>query len=307
MTDSVAGATESVSHWVVLAANGWTTEAVRRDVPLSGTRRDSWVQISPEAHMKKLFTNQYLVKKEFLSAALCQRWEKKILDNLEIFGSDVEPRYGQMAAYYGMIESGLNESYYRYAEKHNKYLLKEFPEIKEIIDTAAGLILDLSGLKPGALAVVPRDKKYFLMAGFNLQLQSWKLYNAHTDTEGLLQYPESIFNERTRAYSCVISIKRTAQYVKSRGGDLDIWQERYLADQLDDFYKSDGYAAKSLKNRKKIPYDVGNMVLFDSFMPHVVIPFDIKKKSDRRISFVVHFNYRKYTERNPFPHLEYWY
>ena len=62
---------------------------------------------------------------------------------------------------------------------------------------------------------------------------------------------------------------------------------------MDDFYKSDGYAAKSLKNRKKIPYDVGNMVLFDSFMPHVVIPFDSKKKSDRRISFVVHFNYRK--------------
>ena len=257
--------------------------------------------------MKKLFTNQYLVKKAFLSAALCQRWEKKILDNLDIFGSDVEPQYGQLTAYYGMIESGLNESYYRFAEKHNKYLLKEFPETKEIIETAAGLILDLSGLKPGALPIVPRDKKYFLMAGFNLQLQSWRLYNIHTDTEGLLQYPESIFNDRTRAYSCVISIKRTAQYVKNRGGDLDIWQERYLADQLDDFYKSDGYAAKSLKNRKKIPYDVGNMVLFDSFMPHVVIPFDIKKKSDRRISFVVHFNYRKYTERNPFPHLEYWY
>jgi hypothetical protein len=56
-----------------------------------------------------------------------------------------------------------------------------------------------------------------------------------------------------------------------------------------------------------VPYTVGNMVLFDSFMPHVVIPFKIKKKDDRRISFVVHFNYRKHTERNPFPHLEYWY
>ena len=245
--------------------------------------------------------------KEFLSTSLCQRWEKKIFDNLDIFGSDVEPQYGQLTAYYGMIEAGLNESYYRFAEKHNKYLLKEFPEIKEIIEAVAALILDLSGLQPGALPIVPRDKKYFLIAGFNLQLRSWHLYNIHTDTEGLLQYPESIFNDSTRAYSCVISIKRTAQYINDRGGDLDIWKERYLADQLDDFYKPDGYAAKSVKNRRKISYGVGNMVLFDSFMPHVVIPFAIKKKSDRRISFIVHFNYRKHTDRNPFPHLEYWY
>ncbi|MFZ2738612.1 MAG: hypothetical protein WBI20_13160 [Burkholderiaceae bacterium] len=257
--------------------------------------------------MKKLFTNDYFVKKGFLGTDLCERWEKKIVGNLEIFGPDVEPQYGQMAAYYGMIESGLNESYYRFAEQHNKYLLKEFPEVKGIIKTLGELILERSGLQPDALPVVPRDKKYFLMAGFNLQLKTWTLYNIHTDTEGLLQYPEAIFNKDTRAYSCVISIKRTAQYVKERGGDLDIWQERYLAHELDDFYKSDGYAAKSLKNRKKIPYDAGNLVVFDSFMPHVVIPFDINKKSDQRISFVIHFNYRKHTERNPFPHLEYWY
>ena len=143
--------------------------------------------------MKKLFTNEYLVKKEFLSTALCQRWEKKIFDNLDIFGSDVEPQYGQLAAYYGMIESGLNESYYRFADKHNKYLRKEFPEIEEIIEAVAALILDLSGLPPGALPIVPRDTKYFLMAGFNLQLRNWRVYNRHTDTDGLLQYPESIF------------------------------------------------------------------------------------------------------------------
>ena len=58
---------------------------------------------------------------------------------------------------------------------------------------------------------------------FSLQLANWKLYNIHTDTEGLIQYPESIFNPNTRAYSCVISVKRTAQYVEKRGGDLDIW------------------------------------------------------------------------------------
>ena len=257
--------------------------------------------------MKKLFTTDYFVKKEFLSTDLCARWEKKILANLELFGPDVEPQYGQMAAYYGMIESGLNESYYRFAEKHNKYLVKEFPEVTGIIKSLGELILERSGLKPDALPVVPRDKKYFLMAGFNLQLRTWTLYNIHTDTEGLLQYPESIFKKNTRAYSCVISIKRTAQYVKERGGDLDIWKERYLADELENFYKSDGYSAKSLKNREKIPYDVGNLVVFDSFMPHVVLPFDVKKNADRRISFVIHFNYRKQTERNPFPHLEYWY
>mgnify|MGYP000114630903 CR=1 FL=1 len=57
----------------------------------------------------------------------------------------------------------------------------------------------------------------------------------------------------------------------------------------------------------KVDYTPGNMVLFDSFMPHLVRPFKVRKKADRRITLVVHFNYRKHTERNPFPHLEYWY
>jgi hypothetical protein len=121
-----------------------------------------------------------------------------------------------MAAYYGMIESGLNESYYRYAEKHNHYLQTEFPEVNEIITEIGAKIIHKSGVKAGSLPMVPRDKKYFLMAGFNLQLKTWTLYNIHTDTEGLLQYPESIFNPDTRAYSAVISIKRTAQYVQDR-------------------------------------------------------------------------------------------
>ena len=77
--------------------------------------------------MKKLFTNDYIIVENFLSEDLCKRWEKKILGNLDIFGADVEPLYGQFAAYYGMIEAGLNESYYRFAEKHNS-------SIKEIIE-----------------------------------------------------------------------------------------------------------------------------------------------------------------------------
>lgn len=257
--------------------------------------------------MKKLFTNDYIIQENFLSEDLCKRWEKKILSNLDIFGADVEPLYGQFAAYYGMIEAGLNESYYRFAEKNNKYLLQEFPEVAEVISQAGRLILTHSGLKPDALPVVPRDKKYFQIGGFNLQLRSWNLYNIHTDTEGLLQYPASIFEEKTRAYSCVVSIKRTDQHVHRRGGDLDIWRQRVLAHELDGFYKRDGFSAKSNKLREKVPYKVGNMVLFDSFMPHVVIPFKVKKKDDRRISLVVHFNFRARTETNPFPHLEYWY
>ena len=167
--------------------------------------------------MKKLFTNDYIILDNYLSEEVCQRWEKKILSHLDIFGADVEPAYGQMAAYYGMIEAGLNESYYRFAEKHNKYLLKEFPEVTGLIADAGRLILSHSGLRPDALPVVPRDKKYFQIGGFNLQLHTWNLYNIHTDTEGLLQYPASIFDEKTRAYSCVVSIKRTAQLITSTG------------------------------------------------------------------------------------------
>jgi hypothetical protein len=64
--------------------------------------------------------------------------------------------------------------------------------------------------------------------------------------------------------------------------------------------------AQAARKRSAAP-TIGKLVIFDSFMPHVVLPFKVKKKADRRISLVIHFNYRKHTLRNPFPHLEYWY
>ncbi len=257
--------------------------------------------------MKKLFTNQVFVENDFLGSTTCLRWEKMVFDNLSTFAPDMEPKYGQMAAYYGMIEAGLNESYYRFADQHNKFLLKTCPEIKHTIQYLGDYILEKSGLRAGALPVVPRDKKYFLVAGFKIQLASFNLYNIHIDTEGLLQYPESIFNPNTRAYSCIISIKRTAQHENDSGGDLDIWRERYLAHQMDDFYKKDGVMARSKENRQRVSYEAGKLIVFDSFMPHAVLPFKVRKKKDRRITFLVHFNFRRQTERNPFPHLEYWY
>jgi hypothetical protein len=60
--------------------------------------------------MKKLFTKQIFVEPNFLHSNLLQHWEEMIWSNLKIFGTDVEPGYGQMAAFYGMMEAGLNES-----------------------------------------------------------------------------------------------------------------------------------------------------------------------------------------------------
>ena len=257
--------------------------------------------------MKKLFTNQFFVEPNFLTPTLCGRWEERILGNLEIFGPDVGPVYGQFAAFYGMIEAGLNESYFRYAEMHNRFLLKTFPQIRGIIAKAGAMILEKSGMNANAIPIVPRDRKHFLLAGFNIQLQDWKAYNIHTDTEGLLLYPASIFDANTRAYTCIISIKRSAQHINRRGGEIDIWRERYLANELDDFFKGNCIDARSKDSREKVDYAPGTMVLFDSFMPHVVRPFKVRKKKDRRISLVIHFNYRKRSERNPFPHLEHWF
>ena len=257
--------------------------------------------------MKKLFTNEFIVENDLLSPKVLQRWRDTIFDHPKILGPDVEPEYGQLAAFYGMLESGLNESYFRFAGRHNKFLVKNFPEIKQIVSYAGAKILTHSGLRSDALPIVPRDRNYFLIAGFNLQLAALKIYNIHTDTEGLISYPESIFNPNTRAYSCVVSVKRTAQFVVNRGGDLEIWRERWLAHELDEFYKSDRVQARSKINKEKISFEEGNLILFDSFMPHAVLPFKVKHKQDSRITLVVHFNYRKWTEQNPFPHLEYWY
>ena len=180
------------------------------------------------------------------------------------------PKYGQMAAYYGMIEAGLNESYYRFAGKHNQFLLKNFPQVKDLIRRMGECILEKSGLAANAIPVIPRDKKYFLVAGFKIQSKSFNMYNIHidADTERLLQYPGSIFKLSMRVYSCIVSIKRTAQHENKHGGDLHIWQERYTADKMDDFYKTDGIQVRSKANRHRIAYEPGKLLLFDSFMPH---------------------------------------
>lgn len=52
------------------------------------------------------------------------------------------------------------------------------------------------------------------------------------------------------------------------GGDLHIWQERYTADKMDDFYKTDGSQVRSKANRHRIAYEPGKLLLFESFMPH---------------------------------------
>ena len=257
--------------------------------------------------MQQLFTSQLFIEPGFLSRQTCARWEKKVIKNLETFGPDISPSYGQMSAYYGMIEAGLNESYYRFAEKHNSFLVHNFPEAHEIINFMGSYILAKSGLSRDDVPVVPRDPKYFLKCGFKIQLRSFNIYNIHTDTEGLLAYPESIFDSQTRAYSCIISVKRTAQHAKRHGGDLDAWKSRYLAHQMDGFFKRDGVRARSKADRIRVPYETGSLIVFDSFMPHVVLPFKVRAYADQRITFLVHFNYRARTERNPFPHLEYWY
>ena len=202
--------------------------------------------------MKKLFTNQFFEEPGFLSPEICADWERRIFDNLDTFGPNMVPKYGQMAAYYEMIETGLNESYYRFAEKHNQFLLRDFPEVKGLIRQMGECILEKSGLPANAIPVIPRDKKYFLVAGFKIQSKSFNMYKIHIDTEGLLQYPGSIFNLNTRAYSCIVSIKRTAQSENKHGVDLHIWQERYTADKMDDFYKKDGIQVRSQANRHRI-------------------------------------------------------
>ena len=80
--------------------------------------------------MKKLFTNDFIFEKGFLTPEVCQRWQETIFENPKIFGQGVEPEYGQLAAFYSMLELGLNESYFRFAAQHNKFLAQKFPEIK---------------------------------------------------------------------------------------------------------------------------------------------------------------------------------
>ena len=48
--------------------------------------------------------------------------------------------------------------------------MKEFPELKGLVEKVGEMILDKSGISRGAIPIVPRDHQYFLIAGFNIQL-----------------------------------------------------------------------------------------------------------------------------------------
>lgn len=115
---------------------------------------------------------------------------------------------------------------------------------------------------------------------------------AHIDLEGLAPYPPVMFDRGAAAFSAVLCVAAPA-----RGGDLLIWPEkRYFAD-----------TAENLPVRKadavRLSCRAGDLLIFDSFLPHMIDAYEVDDEAPWRVTGVIHFLLRE----EPYPHWEYWF
>jgi hypothetical protein len=111
----------------------------------------------------------------------------------------------------------------------------------------------------------------------------------HADYEGLAPYPHALFDENTRAYSLIIPLASPAS-----GGGLKLWKSRKLANEE---------AVLRDEIAEIINYEVGSMIIFDSFCYHQILESVLDAQHPRRIVAAAHFLHRD----QPFPHWEHWF
>ncbi len=117
-----------------------------------------------------------------------------------------------------------------------------------------------------------------------------KIGVVHQDLEGLIPYPNMMFDEETFAFSAVLSVAIPEQL-----GGLNVWNRRFLATNIfPDLFEDD---------KVELDYEVGTITIIDSFLPHQIQNIVCSVKNPFRITGVMHFLYRP----QPYPHWEYWF
>jgi hypothetical protein len=206
-------------------------------------------------------------------------------------------------AYYKMIGSGSLHTYHSQAAENNGMLIHFFPNIQRVIEKLGEC---LEGPEGGSGYIVkPRSLEYWGLCGFAVVNTPEEagiladLYDSgegiHADYEGLSPYPHMMVDHQTFAYSAIISVAQP-----ERLGGLKIFKKRLLANEFDD-QQADLVSGKIPS--VQLTYEPGMATVFDSFLPHAIIPPVFSEAHPERIVLVVHYLYQS----KPFPHFECWY
>jgi hypothetical protein len=150
----------------------------------------------------------------------------------------------------------------------------------------------MAALLPRRVPAVPRRTilgPYWTDYGFAVYERDGQSGVAHTDLEGLIPYPSSMFDGATEAYSATVAVDCPAS-----GGGLWIDRRQRRVGHY--------VPPRSRKGWKLYEYQPGTLTLFDAFLPHAIQGFRLSDTAPRRVILVVHFLYRK----EPYPHYQYW-
>jgi hypothetical protein len=222
---------------------------------------------------------------DFVAGADLQNWVTRIVRNRRAWQPCFEGNFSTYGrAWYVEIEEGNAPRYHAEATAWNQRL-ERFSRLSEYIQQIATHL-------PRRVPVVPRRSilgPYWVDCGFTIYERDGESGVAHTDMEGLIPYPSSMFDATTEAYSATIAV----ECPESGGG---LWVDPRAR-------RLGHYSAPRWRTGWKLhSYRPGTLTVFDSFLPHAIEGFHLSRRHSRRTILIVHFLYRS----GPYPHYQYW-
>lgn len=223
----------------------------------------------------------------YVDERTCAAWLSKVFSNSQELLTRFEFIQSYGSAWYLDIEHGLLPFYHANSQ-HTNELIDALPGLREKLCAVSEMLVSPSG--QSGLPCRSRASNlgpYWVDAGVVLMMSGMEGV-IHADFEGLAPYPAKLFDPDTRAYSAVICLAAAVS-----GGNLEIWQERKLANEDPPEY---------LKSRI-IEYAPGTLSVFDSFCYHKIQASVLDDQHRYRAIAATHFLYLA----EPYPHWEYWF
>lgn len=237
---------------------------------------------------------EFVQIREFAHPKKCHEWNQIILDQRDHWIKRDQDTWSYGNVWYFDIAAGRVHRYFANAINSNR-LIAGLPGYLDVMRESVRHIL----APDGQLCLETRARHenlgpYWCESGLHIYTAEYgintKIGMIHQDLEGLIPYPQMMFDEDTFAYSAVLSVAIPEQL-----GGLSVWKTRFPA--------SNTSTALCEEDKVELDYEVGTMTIIDSFMPHQIQNFVCSKKHPFRITGVMHFLYRS----QPYPHWEYWF
>ena len=241
-------------------------------------------------------TGEFMQVPGFASDSLCAKWTRKITGRQKLWRH--YPNSGMSYGNSWYLDIGVGELHYYHAmSAHSNRLMADLPNYSDTMKRAAALLRGPNGkrhlptrARRENLGPYWCDMGVHILGGKKGKVGPGAV---HADFEGLAPYPEMLFNQKTLAFSCILSIATPFQ-----GGGVEVWNaRRFYGNEL--FIEGEFIPGSG----ESLQYSRGTLTILDSFLYHRILPSRFSMAELWRIVGVIHFLYRS----KPFPHWEHWF